>query len=96
MARIRKRARNDNLGDDFPGPVLKRMLEIGADVHSGRADAETVKAWEGLRESMESCMDALEAALAPYPDELHDEMTRRWVKEVMSKMDWSAIFPTVH
>jgi hypothetical protein len=96
VARTPRQEAADELGDEFPGPVLRRMLEIGADVHSGRADAETVKAWEGLRESMESCMDALEAALAPYPDDMHDEMTRKWVEEVMSKMDWSALFPTVH
>lgn len=87
---------DDGLGDDFPGPVLKRMLQIGRDVQSGRADAETMKAWEGLRQSMESCMDALDDALAPYPAELHEEMTRKWVTEVMSKMDWSDILPTLH
>lgn len=72
------------------------MLQIGADVQSGRADAETVAAWEGLRESMLSCMDSLERALEPYPVEEHEEMTRKWITEVMSKMDWSDLVPTVH
>jgi hypothetical protein len=96
VARTRKNKIDDGLGEDWPGPVLKRMLQIGADVQSGRADAETVAAWEGMRESMLSCIDALDKALEPYPVEEHEEMTRQWMQEVMAKMDWSAIIPTVH
>lgn len=57
----------DGLGADWPGPVLKRMLEISDDVYSGRAGAETVEAWHGMREAMEGAIDSLEQLLAPYP-----------------------------
>jgi hypothetical protein len=86
----------DGLGDDWPGPVLKRMLEISDDVYSGRADAETVEAWNGMRESMESAIDALGDMLAPYPVEDHERLTRALAKKVMAEFNWSKFLPKPH
>ena len=75
-------------------PVMKRMWEISETIHDGTADAATVEAWEGMKESMLSAMEAVNRALKSYPPERHEELTRKWVREVIEKQ--APLFPTFH
>ncbi|MEH0197134.1 hypothetical protein V7S57_16795 [Caulobacter sp. CCNWLY153] len=70
-------------------PTFKRLLEVRADVLEGRADAETVEAWQGLQESMTSAMAAVEKALEDYPEDEHEELVREWSRAALDNVDWS-------
>lgn len=75
-------------------PLMRRMFEISETIQDGTADAETVEAWEGMKESMLSAMVALEGYLKPYPVEHHQELTRKLFREVFEKA--GPLFPAVH
>ncbi|WP_062099669.1 hypothetical protein [Caulobacter sp. CCH5-E12] len=62
-------------------PAFQRLWTISQDVRAGRADAETVKAWESLRESMLRFSKTAERATARYAPEDRERILRRWVED---------------
>jgi len=76
-------------------PLFQRLLEVGGDVASGRADPETVEAWAGLRKSILGAATAVADALDDYPEDEHEELVREWSRAAIDNVDWSFL-PKLH
>lgn len=76
--------------DLVESPAFQRLWTISQEVHAGRADAETVKAWEGLREAMLRYSKAAERATARYAPEDRERVLRRWVED-WAKTYWPSV-----
>lgn len=65
----------------FNDPLYQRLWSISQDVQNGVADAETVKAWEELRETVTQTMEAAEQALVSHEPGDRERILRQWIEE---------------
>lgn len=78
----------------FNDPVIQRLWTISQDVHAGRADAETVEAFEELRDSMMRALRATERALVRHDPEKRPGLLKRWMAEFAAEQEPNG--PTRH
>lgn len=69
----------------FNDPVFQRLRTISQDVHEGRADAETVEAFNDLRDTIMRVMDTAERALVRYEPEKREAVLRKWIDEFVAE-----------
>lgn len=74
-------------------PLFLRLRKIRQDVETGRADPETVKRWETLRETLAAITDHLRTTLLSAPPKERERAARNWIQAFADK-PWPE--PTVH